>query len=179
MGITIGDTPIGRKQLPWADFEALAGPHRHPAWSTKHERIWRDFNFATAALRDLVAVPAIWVFGSYLTIKSSPSDIDVVYVVDARGYAKLGDEDKQRAGFFAGGRQLIDRGLLVDSYVLDWQPHIDLSQKDPHHQPYLLNRGYWDDWAQRHHPDKTKAPTNRSTLPKRSYLEVILDGYQA
>lgn len=140
--------------------------------------IWAEFTTATAALRQIVHVCAVWLGGSYFTSKPAPDDIDCTYLVDARTRPS---NPAAAAAFdlFAGGRKLREvTGLRVDSYVIPWtyRPGVELEASS---QIPLMWRGYWDDLWQRHRNGAKGTTHPADALPTRGYLEVILDGYAA
>jgi hypothetical protein len=63
--------------------------------------------------------------------------------------------------------------LRVDSYIMEWLPWQGVSP-EVEHLPLLQNRGYWDEfWARMKDDDPAIA-----ALPRRGYLEVLIDDYQ-
>ena len=60
-----------------------------------------------------------------------------------------------------------------DSYVLEWMPSPG-HQRPVGAEPYYGNRGYWDNlWVRVRDSDQ-----RLDSVPRRGYLEVILDGYR-
>lgn len=142
------------------------------------DRIWSDFERATKAIRSVAPVASAWIGGSFISNVAAPSDIDVVYLVRANEYDAITDEDhKKRLNIFKGDKKLFTKGLLVDSYVLDWRPRGSERPNSSIEQEVLANRGYWDDWLQRKRTDGKALDDADNAVPRRGYLEVILDGY--
>jgi hypothetical protein len=131
----------------------------------------------TAALQAAVgAVPAAWLSGSFLTDKVEPNDLDCVYLVESSNLAAAYSSDPRKAKFLAsvaGSGVTAAFGLLVDSYILEWTPTAGVI---PPVSPtsYLSGRGYWDDLWSRERSNNTR----ESSVPRRGYVEVILDGYR-
>lgn len=157
-----------------ADFVAGKSPRR--------EKVWNDWQAATALLRQHVPVSAAWVGGSFLTSKAEPDDIDCVYWVDsvALQNAHLNPASAQVIQVFAGQRMLRDLvGLEVDTFVVAWSCCPDIAQAAPHTGRYWSSRGYWDDFWSRMRSGPKGAPAVRDdALPRRGYLEVIFDGFK-
>ena len=70
--------------------------------------------------------------------------------------------------------------VRVDAYLLGWR---QLISPDPGHNPdhsfYYVMRGYWDDWWMRlRNQAGAGQPIDLEALPRRGYVEVILDGYR-
>lgn len=154
--------------------------HQDVADSLTRAMIWSDFQRATGKLREVIPVCAIWIGGSFVSAKVDPSDIDVIYIVSAHGYAQLQDDKaRRRVALFSKAGELKAKGIRVDSYVLNWTPIAEPHPDNPAHTPYLKWRGYWDDFLQRHTLDKNQPLDRLSSVPARGYLEVIADGFSA
>lgn len=147
----------------------------HPR--TRREVLWRDWETLTAALRSLVGtIPAAWMSGSFVSDKVNPGDIDCLYVVDTedvQSVVNAGGPDASLLMAMVSGPQVRGRlGLNVDSYLLEWCPTPGPRRDAP--PDYYESRGYWDDfWARRRDTDP-----RLDAIPRRGYLEVIIDGYQ-
>lgn len=170
---SIGLLPLGR----WhASLDEVASAFANG--DDPRTQIWTEFTLATATLRQLVHVCAVWLGGSYFTSKSAPDDIDCAYLVDVRS-TPANPAHAAAFDLFVGGRKLRQvTGLRVDSYVIPWiyRPgvELDVSSRVP-----LMWRGYWDDLWQRHRHGPKGATLPADPLPERGYLEVILDGFAA
>ncbi|MEU1713260.1 hypothetical protein AB0E52_10405 [Micrococcus luteus] len=145
----------------------------------EREVIWNDWLKALAVLKQLVGdVPAAWLSGSFLTSKQVPGDIDSLFIIDAVEYAsakaRLSPEYLPILTALAGGnaaREVL--GLNVDSYILEWDPKPTPAANS--RDGYYLSRGYWDDlWVRVKDPNDSRL----ESIPRRGYLEVIIDGYK-
>lgn len=169
-----GGLPLGRWTVSDADLDTYVtfGNTAHRA------ELLGEWRTLTDALREAVGqVAACWLSGSFFTDKDEPGDIDCLYVVD-RELLEAALPDPSRAQFL----QIVSTSqvkslfqLRVDSFVLPWWPEAGTSRGSAVRcEQYLQSRGYWDDfWTRARHSDG-----RTSSLPRRGYLEVILDGYQ-
>jgi hypothetical protein len=145
----------------------------------RRELIWNNFLCLTARVRKAVPVNAVMIGGSFTTWKQAPGDIDVVFVLDKRHSARLSDQnDRNFITALSSGESARIRSWGIDSYTLDWEAIPRTAKDNPAHRDYLLSRGYWDDWLQRSH-SKSEEPNVGHAVPRRGYLEVIIDGYAA
>lgn len=141
--------------------------------SERRRKLWADWEELTEAVRETVGiVPAVWMGGSFLTDRVEPGDVDSVYVIESRHM--LGARaDPRRAKFIQtvadnGAKKFF--GLQIDSFVLEWTPRSGTAIVHPE---YLMFRGYWDDlWSRERCEDDRE-----ESIPRRGYLEVIVDGY--
>ena len=140
--------------------------------------IWKQWLSLTRALRDVVGeIPACWLSGSFFTDKPVPGDIDCLYVIDTDRLAAVaasGRLDHIRfVALATRGHVKAAFGIPVDSYMLEWvhTPGPDVPVRA---RSYLEMRGYWDDlWV------RVKDSDHRlDSIPRRGYLEVIIDGYK-
>jgi hypothetical protein len=169
--------PPGRHRRTWEDLRDAYCPTTQFGQS-RRQLVWEHFELATQTLRSVVPVAGVWVGGSFLTSKQEPGDIDAVYIVRAKAYDLLTDDSSRRTvALFAGDEQLKARGILVDSYVIQWAPRSTNGLITDQDHAQLLSRGYWDDWLQRHKEDRGTPPTDQDSFPVRGYVEVVLDGF--
>ncbi len=146
----------------------------------RRAQIWSDFQRATSAIQSVTPVAAAWIGGSFVSSKAHPSDIDVVYLVRANEYDAITDAQQQsKLNIFKGEKRLMQKGLLVDSYVIDWRPRGTEKPTSHEENKAMAHRGYWDDWLQRKPAAGKPDDDPENALPRRGYLEVILDGYTA
>lgn len=171
--------PPGRHQ--WTMEMVAARYCPSPEYGQSHRQmVWEHFQWATAWLRGVVPVAAVWIGGSFLSTKSHPGDVDAIYIVRGKEYDELQDETaKQTVGLFVGGGNFKSKGILVDTYVFVWRPRTSNGPETDQERQDLVHRGYWDDWLQRHKADRKAPATNEDALPVRGYVEVILDGFSA
>ncbi|MBW8485119.1 DUF6932 family protein [Actinomadura parmotrematis] len=167
-----GHIPLGRWVCTVEEAEAqyIAGR------GEPHEQIWADWKNFTSALRQVLGeIPACWLGGSLFTDKPDPGDIDCVYVIDATRLANPAIDSPQALNLLGAvleNRLKKEFNLRIDSFILPWIPTpgpIPTAQAEG----YLQRRGYWDDFWSR-----IRDPNDRlSSIPRRGYLEVIIDGY--
>jgi hypothetical protein len=117
-----------------------------------------------------------WLSGSFLSPKAEPDDVDCVYVVPAPGIEALSGRDRRVFGLFSWNRLRAETGLRVDAFVLPW-PLIPGVDRKPQDSVYHQDRGYWDDlWQRRRSGPKDSPSPPEDALPRRGYVEVVLDG---
>lgn len=167
--------PHGRWACTAADVEAAFVTGQGP----ERAAIWQDWLQALALLKRLVGtIPAAWLSGSFLSSKAVPGDIDSVFLVDladlTAAHQSLPPEDWAIVEALAkgdGAKKML--GLNVDSFVLQWCPTSTPEMNSP--QEYYLLRGYWDDlWVRAKDPSDERL----DAVPRRGYVEVMIDGYQ-
>lgn len=174
-GLVSGSLPMGRWTVTEAEAKALCGT---PDGKLREE-IWQEWETLTAAVRSCVGeVAACWLGGSFFTSKAAPADLDCVYVIDNVLLANA-RTDANRAAFLqiVATKDAVKTQfhLRLDTFILDWMPHPGVDPGTVYRQrDYLAMRGYWDDlWC------RMRDPIPRlEAIPRRGYLEVILDGYK-
>ncbi|MDR0593747.1 MAG: hypothetical protein LBG60_10930 [Bifidobacteriaceae bacterium] len=146
--------------------------------------IWEDWLTVTELLKATVGtVCAAWIGGSFLSAKPAPDDIDSLYVVPEASLAAIAETDPR-----AKTLQLVTGhgphgiraryGLRVDTYLLSWALNPAGAPRTQADVLYCQWRGYWDDfWLRRRSGAKMDVPRPEDALPRRGYVEVILDGY--
>jgi hypothetical protein len=170
-----GQLPMGRWVCSMAEVEAAFVPH-DPA--DPRRVIWDQWTHFTRALQGIVGeVAACWLSGSLFSNKPVPGDIDCLYIVDTdrlTAVSQSGDLTKIWFVFAATtGRAKTVFGVPVDSYVLEWTPTPG-PDRPVGARAYFEDRGYWDDlWVRVKDADK-----RLDSIPRRGYLEVIIDGYR-
>lgn len=176
-----GALPRGRYPATIAEVESAFVVDPRWASSTTRKIVWNDWTQVTAQARKVVPVAAAWLGGSFLTDKSDPDDLDVVYIIDSRQAAAV--TSPLHRGFLSvlsqgdALRQL--RGKRLDTFVVEWVPDPDGQRTARGFEDYAANRGYWDDlWQRRIGGSKMAPRVPWDALPKRGYLEVILDDFQ-
>lgn len=181
-----GVLPLGRYPASLPEIEERWVTSEDFSQSTTREAIWTEFMFGTRLLRLAVRVHAMWISGSFLTNRLDPADIDVVYLVnESERYSgtpdrgRVVDEFVLREWDESLEKYVPQHGLRrLDSYVVDWRPHITNVLEDDEYRAYARRRGYWDDWWQRKRTgEKTDPPVPEDAFPARGYLEVSLDAY--
>lgn len=163
----------GRRRISLAELanDAAFNPHR--------QDLLQELEEFFAAVRLVVPICAAWISGSYLTDKDDPADVDVVLVFNEDDINGLTDPAHRRLVTRPGLQRLATvRNLRVDPFALIWRARPDPAAITPPDSRYLMNRGYWDDfWLRMRTVPKGATPTRACALPRRGYVEVILDGY--
>lgn len=132
----------------------------------------------TSLVSTVIPICAMWVSGSFLTDKADPGDVDVLLVFNEDDVAALPSNAAKRLVTTKGLQDLAaNRGLDVDAYGMVWRARPDTAPAAEDEQ-YLMHRGYWDDfWMRMRTVPKSQSPTRACALPRRGYVEVILNGY--
>ncbi|OBH55023.1 hypothetical protein A5687_03350 [Mycobacterium mantenii] len=150
--------------------------------SARRQEVWDDWNKATTLLNSHLPICAVWLSGSFLTQKDEPDDVDCVY------WAEDTEIDRARTNPISATiidvfaqkdalRSLV--GLRVDTFVVPWNCCSDLANATIATASYFQNRGHWDDfWQRMRSGGKGAAAVREDALPRRGYLEVILDGFR-
>ncbi|HEY4237424.1 MAG TPA: hypothetical protein VGM45_08825 [Gaiellaceae bacterium] len=172
---------VGRYPTTLAEIEARFVTDAMFAASTTRAKIWDEWKVATDYLRAQIPVVAVWIGGSFTTTKVDPDDVDCLYVIDAAQLAIASADPAKAAiiGNFARGKMIRNTlGWQVDTYICVWRPVPNPAIATQEDHLYYHDRGHWDDWWQRQRMAPSGAPYGRDdTLPRRGYLEVILDGF--
>lgn len=170
-----GHIPMGRWVCTLAEAEARYVPADA---ADPRRQIWDQWVNLTQALRTVVGeVAACWLSGSFFSGKAVPGDIDCLYVIDTDRLAAVSAAgDLARIAFVQAatrGGVKSRFGIPVDSFVLEWVPTPGPSAPVSAGE-YLGERGYWDDlWVR-----VKDADSRLDSIPRRGYLEVIIDGYR-
>lgn len=167
-----GLLPPGRFRTTVDEVEARFVTSAEFASSATREDVWQNFLELVALIKKLrVRVPAAWIGGSFTTASLDPPDADVSILIDR---SKISSTDTYPKVLRLVGNTK-KQGLALDAFVIQWWPEGD-DTRIP--SGYLLERGKWDDFWQRHVPKAERVPAQRHhAMPVRGYLEVILDGY--
>lgn len=176
-----GALPRGRHPATINEVESAFVTDPKWAASTTRRTVWDDWVQVTEQARKAVPIAAAWLGGSFLTDKANPDDLDVVYIIDSRRAAAV--TSTLHRGFLAvlsqGDALRKLRGKRLDTFVIEWVPDPDGARLAPGFEDYAANRGYWDDlWQRRLSGPKMGPRVPSDALPKRGYLEVILDDFQ-
>jgi hypothetical protein len=161
----------------------------HPdfAASTTRASIWDSWSIAQALLRSAVRVPVAWLSGGFVSSKVDPEDVDATFFVSLESYNMAGVAERKVIESFthrvAGptpGKTVSAHGIAqVDSFAILWAPFQVARPGSPALDgQYVAMRGYWDDWwSRRRSGAKTDPFVRADALPRRGYLEVVLDGF--
>lgn len=174
-----GVVPPGRFRMEMHELEGIWVDPPQFATSSTRRPIWEKWQEATAALRGAVPVAAAWVDGSFFSDKLNPGDLDCVWLIDDVQLATATMQtDRRRLISIFAGNQLRTVGIPVDSFVLPWRRRPEIASRDEFDDAYLKARGYWDDlWQRKRTGPKGAQPTRADALPRRGYLEVVLDDF--
>lgn len=164
-----GRLPLGRWPATIDEVESTFVEGK----SARRRQLWNDWCSLTTALHEAVGtLPAVWLSGSFLTDKPEPGDVDSVYVIEYRHLlgARVDTRKAQLIEAIAGNEIKKRFELDIDSFVLHWPPRSGTYRVHPE---YLESRGYWDDlWSR-----ERRGSDREASVPRRGYLEVIIDGY--
>lgn len=162
----------GRTRISMEDLRALAG------FNQRRVDLLDQLERFSSLVTKVIPICAEWISGSFLTSKPDPGDLDVLLVFNEDDVARLSGSAAKRLVTTQGLRELAARRKLeVDAYGLVWRarPEITFGPAD---EEYLKYRGYWDDfWLRIRTVPKSQNPTRACALPRRGYVEVILNGY--
>lgn len=164
--------PLGRwpATLPEVESSFVTGQ------GAKRIAVWADCLQLISAVHAAVGhLPAIWLGGSLLSNKPEPGDADIVFLVEWRDLtaAKVDPQVANFLSLVAANEVEAQFGLSVDSFIMEMLlfPGPTPSQAD---WEALRWRGYWDLlWSRSRDSDRAK-----DALPRRGYLEVIIDGFE-
>lgn len=177
-----GQLPIGRYLTA---LDSVAGKFvtaDHLSGSSTRAEIWAHFVSATEHLRTIVPVCSVWISGSFISAKLNPDDIDVIYWCEDRHIDSIDparQTDRLVLQKFSMNALRQDLGLRLDVRVGRWhaRPETSLTAAAAD-RSYIAQRGFWDDfWLRKRSGIKGAPPTRSDALPRRGYLEVILDGF--
>lgn len=166
------DVGAGYEVLPpgryLTTFEEI-GESFVPDSNASREAIWTEFVNATEFYRETIGeIFSVWIGGSFVTSKDTPSDIDVTYLIKSDVFNMAVNNKYGNAAILMMRNRSSFNFDLIDSYIITIPPtHTSCSPQD-----YMQWRGYWDQfWSKA----RTNDP-NQPSFPKCGYLEVILDG---
>jgi len=179
---TTGFLPLGRYASTLAEVEAEFVTAPQWSGSVARPEIWSEFVSATTHLRSIVPVCNVWISGSFLTQKAEPDDIDVMYWVEDRHVAAIDPSrvvDLLVLQKFATNQLRNDLNLRIDSRVGQWHARPEPAfMNTPEDRNHMITRGFWDDfWQRARSGAKGDPPVRTDALPKRGYIEVVLDGH--
>lgn len=177
-----GFLPLGRYLTDLASVKAEFVSSPSYATSTRRSDIWDEFESATTELRRIVPVCSVWISGSFLSVKSEPDDLDVMYWCEDRHIDAIDPgrtSDLQVLQAFAQNQLRAALGLRIDTRIGYWHARPEPAfTNSPSDRQYTIMRGFWDDfWLRTRSGGKTDPPVRADAIPKRGYLEVMLDGH--
>ncbi|WP_228845060.1 DUF6932 family protein [Mycobacteroides abscessus] len=142
---------------------------------------WDHWELATTVLNQQVPINAAWLHGTFFSDTDQPQPVQCLYWVE--------DLELERArldpvsgpllrAFSKPGQVHRVVGVRVDTQLVPWHCRPDPQEDDDYYAPYLQRRGMVDDLLQRITSGPAGAARTRlDALPRRGYLEVIIDGY--
>jgi hypothetical protein len=158
----------------WERFVDRRGAHR--------QRLWADWESATSLLRRHVHVNAAWLYGTFLSENPEPEMVSCVYWAEDMELAKARLDPTSAnilRAFAERGKVRRIVGLQVDTYLMACHCQPDTSTEDRYLSTYLQRRGWVDDHLQRMRSGPRGSQREREdALPRRGYVEVIVDDYQ-
>lgn len=178
-----GELPGGRYPAELEEIEAAFVQASELAGSSTRPQVWQGFlEWLDAwgqleAQLDVSLLGALWIGGSFTSLKLDPTDIDVAPIVNRAALSSVRGRPGARAlRRVIGHREGIRARFHVESFPVPWQPVVHPFQRGQ--QPveevdYLRQRGTMDDYWQRLKPPDG-LPRSPGLGPERGYLEVIL-----
>ncbi|BBB40374.1 DUF6932 family protein [Mycobacteroides abscessus] len=149
--------------------------------SERRAKLWSDWEMAITLLGHHVPINAVWLHGTFLSDADQPQPVQCLYWVEdlELGKARLDPVSGPLLRAFAMPgevRRIV--GVQVDTQLVPWHCQPDPQDPDDYYAPYLQRRGMVDDLLQRVAAGPVGAARTRiDALPRRGYLEVIVDGY--
>lgn len=143
--------------------------------------LWDHWELATTVLNQQVPINAAWLHGTFFSDADQPQPVQCLYWVEdlELGKARLDPVSGPllRACSKPGQVHRVV-GVQVDTQLVPWHCRPDPQEPDDYYAPYLQRRGMVDDLLQRIAAGPAGAARTRlDALPRRGYLEVIIDGY--
>ena len=145
-----------------------------------HRRLlWDEWRQATNLMRSHVPVAMAWIGGSFLSDKEEPGDIDCVYFAEVDLLNNVRSPDGLRAlEVIAKNATQAVLNLRVDTFLVPWTANATTSNASAPY--YYAGRGWWDDfWGRTRSSGTDNQAMRLATIPRRGYLEVRIDGFQA
>jgi hypothetical protein len=184
-----GHLPLGRYRATltevydrFVDHPDFAdSPTRHTIWDSfiAYMTAWRTMEDQLAAeLGGQRLVMAVWLAGSFISLKLDPHNIDLTVLLDG----ELAEACQGKPGIGAIRRLSYRDGMLETFKVSPcvvmhryfrspFRPQLAGHQEV---EDYVMMRGAFDDWWQRTRPEgePKDAPTRQTAAARRGYLEV-------
>lgn len=128
--------------------------------STTRAVVFRQWQILNQAIERIIPIEKQWVYGSFVTSKKDPADIDIITHFDGAAMDGLGPVDKMLVHGLISGHYTRDLHG-VDSYAIVFYP-----ERHPAREEYVKAINFWDDMLA-HQGRKGEA---------KGYIEVKLDG---
>jgi hypothetical protein len=147
----------------------------------RRTKLWGDWELATTLLGHHLPINAAWLHGTFFSDLTDPQPVQCLYWAEdlELGKARLDPvSGPLLRGFSMPGQVRRIVGIEVDTQLAPWHCQPDPQDPDDYYAPYLQRRGMLDDLLQRVVSGPAGAVRTRlDALPRRGYLEVIIDGY--
>lgn len=166
--------PLGRYLTT---FEEIHERYVESVHNSRRETIWDDFQNHIRILNTVIPICSVWISGSFVSARETPSDIDIVYILkNADIQEALKIPQASAILIDISENKFMERQMaLIDVYILDWTPN-PLPSRPPHTTAYYELRGYWDELWSRRYTVKGEIHSE-DALIRHGYLEVIIDGF--
>jgi hypothetical protein len=177
-----GWLPLGRFPAAITEIKSAFVDHPDFAGSNTRSTVFQHWSTVINLLNSVVPIACMWVGGSMLTNKLDPEDVDCIFWVEDADLIAAGADPVSNAILGkVNTAALKARGVRVDAYVMAWNCNLRSPQiATAAAQEYYKWRGYWDDlWARKYSQSTKGRPSVRlDTIPRRGYLEVMVDGWK-
>ncbi|MGV9798331.1 DUF6932 family protein [Mycobacterium sp. NPDC003449] len=143
--------------------------------------LWRDWEVTTRMLGRHVPLNAAWLHGPFVSDFDDPASVQCVYWAEDHelGKARLDPVvAKVLRAFALPGEVRRVVGVKVDTALVAWHCQPDIRNRDEYFAQYTARRGEVDDLLQRvPSGPRGAAPVREDAVPRRGYVEVLIDGY--
>lgn len=189
LDVSTGHLPPGRYRATLTEVHArfvahsdfVASPTRRSVWDgfIAYISAWQQMEDQLAAdLGGKRLLRAVWLGGSFISLKSDPRNLDLTVLVDGelaescRGKPGIGGIRK--LSYRAGMLDIFNVSPCVVQYRYFRSPFRPQLVGNPGVEDYVMLRGAFDDWWQRARPDGVPKgePTPDTAATRRGYLEV-------
>ena len=172
-----GLLPAGRYRTTREEIHARVVTGR----GARRAKLWGDWELATTLLGQHIPINAAWLHGTFFSDVPDPQRVQCLYWAEdlELGKARLNPvSGPLLRGFSKPGQVHKIVGVEVDTQLVPWHCQPDPQDPDDYYPAYLQRRGMLDDLLQRVASGPLGATRTRlDALPRRGYLEVIIDGY--
>lgn len=184
-----GHLPLGRYRTTLTEVHARFVAHSDFEESPTRQTVWDGFiayMIAWRRIEDRLApelddrrlVMAVWLAGSFISLKPDPHNLDVTVLVDG----ELAESCRGKPGI-GGILRLSHRDGMLDTFKVSpcvvrhryfRSPFRPQLVGNPDIEDYVMMRGAFDDWWQRTRPAGVQKgePTRETAAARRGYLEV-------
>ena len=169
-----GFLPLGRYQ---ATLDEIHGRYVEEISSDRRTLVWEHFENVFNLVSAVIPICSIWIAGSFVSDKLSPSDIDLFFIFkDSDINARIADGNFVSMMIDLGNNSLgTNQNWLIDTRWMPWVPN-QYPFKPPALTEHYAARGFWDEfWSRRYRVKGQQHPDDANL--KQGYLEVILNGF--